>query len=182
MNFTKGNAVNVRDLERLLTAQGVGSAKMDAITRKLRESGRLPKGGRGINAPTIGAKEAATILIAVAGSAKGNEADVRVEKLEALRSTTGDHGKQSLHDVLTLLLREPSELNDMAELRVARTQRRASIHFVDGRVEEFRAPKPDARTDRFYVEGILPSPLLQLVAAAICEVSGETPSANGERK
>jgi hypothetical protein len=180
--FTKGIAVIARDLERLLTAQGVGGAKMDAITRKLRESGRLPKGGRGPHAPTIGPNEAATILIAVAGSAKGNEADARVGKLESLRSTSGDHAKRTLLEVLALLLKEPSELQDVAEVRVARTQRRAAVHFVDGRVEEFRAPKPENRTDRFHVEGILPSQLLRLIALAIHENDQNASNASGEHE
>lgn len=182
MIFTKGIAVNARDLERLLTAQGVGGAKMDAVTRKLRESGRLPKGGRGTNAPTIGPNEAATILIAVAGSAKGNEADARVGKLECLRSTSDDHAKRTLLEVLALLLEDPSELANVAEVRVARTQRRAAIHSIDGRVEEFRAPKPENRTDRFCVEGILPSPLLRLISLAIGDEDGKATGASRERK
>ena len=158
--------MRVRDLERLLTAQGVGAAKMDGITRKLRESGRLPKGGRGTNAPVIGPKEAAVILIAVAGSAKANEADVRLEKLESLRSSPGANAPTLLETVASLL-DDRGVLDTVSEIRVARTKRRATVHFHDGRVGEFLPARPDIRVDRFYVEGILSAPLLKLVGEAI---------------
>ena len=158
--------MRVRGLERLLTAQGVSAAKMDGITRKLRESGRLPKGGRGTNAPVIGPDEAATILIAVAGSARANEADVRVAKLETL-VRDGRPGACTLREAVTSLLRDPESLDAMAQVRIARTRRKAAFIFRDGRVEEFHTAKPDSRADRYYVEGILSAPLLKLVARAI---------------
>lgn len=140
---------------------------MDGITRKLRESGRLPKGGRGINAPAIGPSEAAIILISVAGSAKSNEADLRVAKLEPLISKTRTHGTRTLLEAVTSLLTDPSRLDAITEVRIARTKRRAAFIFRNGEVEEFHPPKPDGRRDRFYVEGILAAPLLELVAHAI---------------
>lgn len=179
--FTKGNAVIARDLERLLTAHGVGATKMDAITRKLRESGRLPKGGRGAHAPTIGPVEAATVIIAVAGSAKGNEADARVAKLEALCSTTIKGSKRTLVNALALLLADPSKLADVAEVRVARMHRRATIHLIDGQVEEFRSPKPDNRTDRFSVEGVVPLALLRLIALAVRDKGQKTTDEQSSR-
>ena len=158
--------MRVRDLERLLTAQGVGAAKIDGITRKLRESGRLPLGGRGTNAPVIGAREAAIILIAVAGSAKANEADERMRKLESLRCTA--EGKASaLVEAITSLLEDRPGLDAVAEIRVSRTRRRAAFHFRDGRIGNFLPSKPDGRVDRFSVEGILSGPLLKLVADAL---------------
>ena len=158
--------VRVRDLERLLTAQGVSAAKMDGITRKLRECGRLPTGGRGINAPTIGPSEAAIILVAVAGSPKANEADTRVAKLEPLLSG-GRVGARTLLEAVTSLLENPMNLESLTEVRIARTRRRAAFIFRDGKVEEFYTAKPDARTYIFSVEGIMSAPLLQLVARAI---------------
>ena len=158
--------MRVRSLERLLTAQGVSAAKMDGITRKLRESGRLPKGGRGINAPIIGPDEAAIILIAVAGSARANEANVRVAKLETLLRD-GKPGAHTLLEAIRSLLADPASLDAMAQVRIARTKRKAAFIFRDGSVEEFHTARPDGRADRYYVEGILSAPLLKLVARAI---------------
>ncbi|MBA2725692.1 MAG: hypothetical protein H0U53_06865 [Actinobacteria bacterium] len=158
--------LRVRDLERLLTSQGVSAAKMDGITRKLRESGRLPTGGRGNNAPSIGPNEAASILIAVAGTPKANEADMRVAKLEPLLSE-GRAGTRTLLEAVMSLLADPAKLDAITEVRIARTRRRATFIFRSGKVEEFRTAKPNGQDDRFYVEGILAAPLLKLVARAI---------------
>ena len=164
--------MRVRGLERLLTAQGVSAAKMDGITRKLRESGRLPTGGRGINAPIIGPNEAAIILIAVAGSPKSNEADTRVAKLQPLLSN-GRARSRTLLDAVTALLADPTNLDTITEVRISRTKRRAAFIFRSGKVEEFHSAKPDGRADRFYVEGILGTPLLELVARAIRDGKGQ---------
>ena len=174
--------MTARDLERLLTAQGAGKAKIEAITRQLRDSGRLRTAGRGNYAPTIGPEDAALMLIALAGSTKGNEADIRVGKLQGIVRKTGNRSKRTLLETLTLLLSEPSKLKDVAAVRVARTQRRAGVHFIDGRVEEFSSPKSGKCTDRFQVEGILPRPLLQLVASALLDECPSAPDAVGEQR
>ena len=166
--------MNAKDLERLLEAQGVSHAKMDGITRKLRESGSLPTGGRGTNAPMIGPTEAAIILIALAGSAKANEADDRVEKLKRLISTSKGKASRTLLDVITSYLDGGSNLDVLSEVRVSRTKRRAACHFRDGQIEEFLSLRPDIRADRFYVEGILSAPLLALVARALGDGGGKT--------
>jgi hypothetical protein len=152
---------------------------MDGITRKLRESGRLPTGGRGINAPIIGPSEAAIILIAVAGSPKANEADTRAAKLEPLLSN-GRAETRTLLEAVTSLLADPTNLDTIAEVRIARTKRRAAFIFRGGKVEEFHPAKPDARADRFSVEGILAAPLLELVARAIRNSEGGEAVLQGE--
>jgi hypothetical protein len=162
-NHKRKSYVRVRDLERLLTAHGVGSAKVDATTRKLRQSGRLPKGGRGLNAPAMSAKDAALILLAVAGSSKAIEADARVRKLEALR---GSVSKSRLIDALTTMLLDPSELAAVLEVRISRTRRMAKVVFRDGRIEGFGAAAAD-QADKFYVEGVLLRKMLERVANAI---------------
>ena len=129
----------------------------------------LAKGGRGTNAPRISPKEAAATLIAVAGSSKANEANSRLEKLEPLRSKSPGKVARTLLDAIISHLCFGSALDELLEIRVARTKRRATFHFRDGRVEEFLPVKPDERSDRFYVEGVLPAPLLQLVARAMVE-------------
>jgi hypothetical protein len=150
------------------------SAKIDGITRKLRECGRLPTGGRGINAPIIGPREAAIILIAVAGSPKANEADTRVAKLEPLLSG-GRVGARTLLEAVTSLMADSTYLESLTEVRIARTRRKAAFVFKDGKVEEFYTANPNARADRFSVEGIMTAPLLELVVQAIRD------DANGAR-
>ena len=166
--------MKARELERLLTAHGVSSAKMDGVTRELRASNRLPKGGRGTNAPHINPIEAASTLIAVAGSSKANEANVRLEKLGPLRSTNDGMGDQTFHDALSSCLNSPSGPDELLEIRISRTKRRATFNFLDGRVIEFLPAKADVRPARFYVEGILPRGLLQLIAQ---EMAKDRPAA-----
>jgi len=153
-----------RDLERLLIDNGVSPAKMDAVTRKLRVTGRLPKGGRGANAPQLGSSEAALVVIAVAGSAKANEADIRLEKLSDLTSASWQKIRRSLLNAVDQLLCDPHALANIIELRVGRTTRYAAIHFKDGTVEEFLYNKRNSRSDRFSVEGIVPRALLERIA------------------
>ena len=165
--------MRVRQLERLLIDHGVGAAKIDAVTRRLRDMKRLPTGGRGPFAPTIGPREAAAILLGLAGSTKGAEADYRLKKLESLRSggptATGD----GLIEVVARLLEHPHP-SPVKELRVARTTRRATLVFEDGTTEEFRSSSEPKR-DWFFVEGILPGKLLTKIADALCETTERAP-------
>ena len=161
--------MRVRDLERLLADHGVGAAKVDAITRRLRDRGRLPIGGRGPNAPHIGPAEAAAILLAAAGSSKGAEADLRLEKLEGLGCVSGSSNGGSLGEALSGLLRDPGSLMDLREVRSARTRSAATILFRDGRADEYARRQVEGEDERFYVEGVLPAALLRKVAAALTE-------------
>lgn len=167
----------VRDLERLLCAHGVGGAKLDAVTRKLRECGRLPKGGRGTNAPEIGSNEAAMILIAIAGAGKGIEAEARLAKLDRMRTSSTKKLGKSLVECLASLLDHPAELEMVREVRISRTTSRASFRYVSEETDQFLPNNSKAREDRFQVEGILPRELLQTVAAAL--VSGQSEDADG---
>ena len=169
--------MTAKDLERLLHKCGVGDAKLDAVTRKLRAAGHLPKGGRGPNAPQIGAREAALFLIAIAGSAKGNEADTRVEKLLQLSSKTSRRVRHMLLDAVEQLLREPDHLAQTAELRVGRTTRFAAIHFTNGKIEEFVPGEGETRADRFCVEGIIPRSLLERISLSLAAVNSKDPNA-----
>ena len=155
--------MKARDLERLLAKHGVGAAKLDGTTRRLREVGALPKSGRGPNAPDIGPREAATILIAAAGSSKATDADVRLAKLRDIRCGGGSRlGPKLLINAVADLLSDPAALADVDVLRIARTSSRADLIHVDGTVSEFRA-RP-VKGDRMYVEGVLPAELLKIVA------------------
>lgn len=166
MAFTKGAAMRVRDLERMLIASGAGAAKIDAITRRLRKAGRLPKGGRGTNAPDVGASEAAAILIALAGSTKGPEADMRLQKLEGL-PCSNTSSAPTLLLALTAVLEDPSKLAEIQEIRIGRTNRRACFVKLNGSKLDFHRSSDTRPTSRFYVEGVLPGPLLEEVRHAL---------------
>jgi len=161
--------MRVRDLERMLAEHGVGAAKVDAITRRLRDRGRLPIGGRGPNAPHIGPAEASAILLAVAGSSKGAEADLRLEKLEGLGCISAANNGVSLGEAVCELLRDPGGLTGLREVRVARTRTAATILFRDGKADEYARRRPQGESERFYVEGVLPAALLRKIAAALTE-------------
>jgi hypothetical protein len=162
--------MRVRQLERLLIDHGVGAAKIDAVTRRLREIKRLPTGGRGRSAPTIGPREAASILLGLAGSTKGAEADYRLKKLETLRSAGAESPGEALIDAVARSLQRTDKLPTVKELRVARTTRRATLVFTDGRVEEFR-PSSEPKTDWFFVEGVVPGELLNKIANALSQAT-----------
>ena len=159
--------MTAKDLERLLTQHGIGVAKLDAVTRKLRAAGHLPKGGRGSNAPHITATEAALVLIAVAGSAKGIEADARIEKLLPMSSTKSPRAQRTLLDAVSELLGQGFDLTEVAELRVGRTSRYAAIHSTNGEIEEFVRTSTNTHSDRFSVEGIVPRSLLKRIALGL---------------
>ena len=167
MVFTKGARMRVRELERLLADRGAGAAKLDAVTRRLRQLGKLPTGGRGPNAPHIGPEEAAAILIALAGSTVGAEADSRLKKLAGLTQAKS-RGTRTLMDAVKQLLEHPEGLEKLREVRVSRTTRHATLIFNDGKTEEFRGGTgKSVPLSRFYVEGVLPSGLLTAVADAL---------------
>lgn len=165
-SFTNGDPMIARDLERLLIELGVGAAKVDAVTRKLRAAGHLPRGGRGRNAPLIGAREAALALIAIAGSTKGNEADTRMIKLLELASVSTRGAGRSLLDAVVQLMDDSVRLAEVVEVRVGRTTRYAAICYKSGKIEEFVRAR-NTRPDRFSVEGIIPRSLLERVALGL---------------
>jgi hypothetical protein len=169
--------MRARELERLLAKNGVGSAKLDAVTRKLRDRGYLPKSGRGPNAPHIGPKEAALVLVAVAGSTKGTEADVRLEKLCRINCGDSRAGSKTLPEAIAEYLAEPETLDDIKLVRVGRTSRHADVVHADGQVSEFRAGSYNP--NRFRVEGVLPVSLLTRVAEALAR-SPSVPKKTGK--
>jgi hypothetical protein len=150
--------MRVREFERLVVKHGVGAAKIDAVTRKLREVGALPKSGRGPNAPHIGYEEAASLLISVAGSAKGTEAHARLAKLAPMVCTDLDITFMTLADAIAHYLDDMELLVRISHIRISRTSRYAEIVHHDGTVSEFRGP--GFSCDLFRAEGILPIALL----------------------
>jgi hypothetical protein len=145
---------------------GAGAAKMDAITRQLRASGRLPLGGRGKNAPRISAKNAAAIVLALAGSSTGAKADARLEKLASLPRCNGN-SPMDLLEALAECLEDPNALDQLVEVRVARTRRSATFVYKNQPDVRFGRPNAAEHAAKFYVEGILPAELLREIAAAL---------------
>jgi hypothetical protein len=154
--------LKVRDIERLLAANGIGKSKMDTITRVLRKAGKLPSAGRGANAPEATVFEAVKILVATAGSSKGVAAERRWSVLKKLRSDRD--GGLSLSRRLQRLMKDANELASIREIRVARNAREASILFNDGLVELFRLKEPRDYSSRLKVEGVIPVQLLQTLS------------------
>ena len=157
--------MRVRQLERLLAENGASSAKLDAITRQLRNIGRLPIAGRGPNAPAVTPTQAAEILIALAGSTTGSVGAERLEKLERLRAV--DNPGLTLRDALESLLEDPNLPSNIREIRIRRTGRRANILHTDGTVIEFKPRNTTANASNFYVEGVIPADLLRLIASRL---------------
>ena len=155
--------MTTRDLERLLGAAGATASKVATITGQLRETGRLPKAGRGLNAPCITARHAATVLATVAGTARANEAGRRVEKLERLASNAAPAGASFL-DRMAALLQDPELVKGIGEVRVSRTISRATILHRDGTFEEFVGGRQYDLDEQFRSVGELPGGLLTKVA------------------
>jgi hypothetical protein len=159
----EGEIMNARDLERLLTDAGATATKTATITGQLRGTGHLPKAGRGPYAPSVGAREAAVILTAVAGCSRANEAGERMRRLERLTASDGE----LFIDRLTALLDDAARVRAVVEVRVARTIGRALIIYRDGRVEEFLGRRQHDLEQRFRAVGELPGGLLETVAVAL---------------
>jgi len=162
--------MNVKDLERLLTDAGATASKVATITGKLREQGKLPKAGRGPHAPQIGPKEAALVLLAVAGSSRANESGQRIEKLErlALRSSDASADAEvSLVERFIHLLDDPDRAGNVEEARISRTIGRATIIYRNGAFEEFTGPRTYNLDEKFRAVGELPGGLLKRVATLL---------------
>ena len=160
-----------RELERLLAASGAAASKVATITGQLREAGRLPKAGRGPNAPNIDTLQAATVLAAVAGSSRANEAGGRIAKLDRL-TLAGARDGISFLSRLTQLLNDPEQLENVREIRVARTISRAVIIHSDGREDEYLGQRVADLEERFRAVGELPSGLLKKVALLLRREGG----------
>lgn len=155
--------MKARELEKLVVAEGATASKVATIATKLRETGRLSKSGRGPYAPTINARQAATMLVAVAGSSRANVAGARIEKLEAL-TLNGEEDEATLIGRLTEILEDARLSSAIEEVRVARTIGRAVILYRMGQIEEFLGGTRYDLNRRFRSVGELPGGLLETVA------------------
>jgi hypothetical protein len=161
--------VIVRELERLLVANGAAPRKTAAITQFLREAGRLPVKGRGRNAAGVSAADVASILIALAGSSKANEADARLQVLKSLRLSGTLSGGQTLLTALTLLIENPEQFGRLEAVRISRTARHATLQFSSHTNLHFGTPGWEPCENRFSVEGVISGGLIRLVASALLE-------------
>lgn len=151
--------MKIRDIERLLSANGIGRSKMDMVTRRLRETGELPKMARGANAPEATADHAVKVLIATAGSSKAVAADRRLGVLVRL-----SHNEESLPNRLKRLLNGGSEIDALVECRIGRNVREATLLFDGGVVEKFEVDHPPEYSKRLRVEGVIPGELMRLLS------------------
>lgn len=146
-----------------MSSNGIGAAKMAAITRAMRHSGRLVVKGHGVNARHLTATEVAELLIATAGAGKAVKAVDRLNELEKLRSASD---RTNLIDALTQVLMGEARARHLVEVRIGRNVRAATLVYPE-RVEEFRSKaNPDYRY-RVRVDGVLPYALLHHVAELI---------------
>lgn len=166
------NTVNGRDLERIMRAMGATHSGVDTVSRKLRQVSRLPLGGRGFNAPRIGASEAAAFLATYAGADPASDAAAKIKELEKLSYVeNGPRRHLPFLKALTAILESPAAADSVMEVRVGRNVERADIWFRDGRTERFDHGTTDQHgLAMLRAEGVLPGPFLKYVARVL---SGE---------
>jgi hypothetical protein len=163
--------MNGRDLERALVALGAGQTSVDTVLRKLRAAGLFPVGGRGFNAPTITARDAAAALAAFAGSATASEADERLGDISRLRSLEPRPSDETFLDAFAKLLESPTATAQILEVRIGKNVNRADIWSREG-VLRFGTGTAGALGAAMYrAEGVLPGPLLNYIARLL---AGET--------
>lgn len=160
--------MNVRDLERLLVNLGCEASTLDVITRLLRANDLLPVGGRGPNAPTIGAVEAARIVLAVAGS------EVAARSLSALESMAQLYcDNRDFVGTMQALLADPEAAATVKEVRISRNLPLAIIAYDTGEEERFTSLQVDggllSEHNRYRSEGVLPGLMLAEIAGGLEE-------------
>jgi len=151
---------NMGDLQALLRDLGASRVKLDTVARQLRAEGWLSVLGHGPSAARIGAREAALMLLATAGSSKAVQASKRLEVLASLRNAQ----HRTLVDVLTEQLEAPSVHVD--ELRVSRRSDWAAL-ITDGCEEAFSSPRYQRLDDHVRTEGIFTGYALERVRALL---------------
>lgn len=171
--------MNARQLERLLVQHGAPASFLDVVTRKLREAMRLPKGGRGLNAPEIGGDEAAWTLLGLAGTDTATQAAHAITRLLELRLPAGIEPRHSREFVsaVQIILGSVEWAGEISEVRVGRSCPHSQIIYRDGHVEHFVLPDVSAHaaasvgSARFRSEGVLSGGLLHQVAIDLSGVN-----------
>ena len=164
-----------RDLERLLVDAGAARPSVDLVTRRLRACGYLPVLGRGQHAARIGAREAAYILMALAGSSAALKADTRLKWLLELRLADGAVPRYShcLGETMELILGAATPPSSVSEIRISRTHDAARVIYRHHAYERYVAPdRADVPGDSaaivsFGSEGVLSGGLLDAVRRSL---------------
>lgn len=91
-----------RQLEAFLTERSRKTvSQVDQIMRRLRETGRIASGPRGLHAPDVTPADAAVCLLAVVASPSPGDAGASASLYPSLRGPTGDTLKATLEEVLS---------------------------------------------------------------------------------
>jgi hypothetical protein len=134
-------AMTVADCVRFLAELGRWPlADVQQRARYLREAGRLPQGGHGVNAPHIGPGDATTLLIGLAAT----DAQSRVvdgatlyEALIPVEPRADGVPDGTLGEMLAMLLADPAPADTVHTVHVDRSWPAATISFRDGRVQHY---------------------------------------------
>ncbi|MEA1015576.1 hypothetical protein [Sphingosinicella sp. LY1275] len=169
--------MKVRQLERILAMHGAPASFLDTVTRSLRAEGRLPIGGRGVNAPDIGPDEAAWVMIGLAATDVAAQAALRFAlQLElALPEGASPRHARNFVDAVQALLGSPETAWEVWEIRVGRSHNFSQIVYRDGHVEPFVLPNvplskaTSVGSMAFRSEGIISGGLLHQVAIDLSE-------------
>lgn len=165
--------MRARELERLLVAHDAPASFLDTVTRVLRTEGKLPIGGRGINAPHISPDEAAWTLLGLAGTDVAAQAVHAIARLLELGLPPGERsrtGERRFVDAVQMLLHKPELAATVSEVRVGRSHALSQVLYRDGHVERFVlsgiSPSKASTVGamKFRTEGILTGELLHTIA------------------
>lgn len=164
--------MRIREFERnLVFSTAWGAAEIDQRTRRLRELGELPVGGRGLNAPEITPRHAAMILIALAAADSAPRTAQVVRDYPSLRSGEGAAGGQFL-DALVEILSAPATAETVRDVRVCRSEASATITMINGDQLHYRDPQVNGTANPGgYVEAVLTGELLHNIAVSLSAAS-----------
>lgn len=121
--------MRIRQFEQELSQLSAWSrAEIEQRTRGLRESDRLPVGGRGLNAPAMEPAHAAAILIAAAVAQSASDSPVAVDRYGAMKPIDKVDG-HTFYEVLTAILSDPTDKLDLQHVTICRSWPEAEIRF-----------------------------------------------------
>lgn len=126
------------DLQQLLSLQYFTAPRVDDIAGQLRSLGMLPKGGRGLNSPSIDTAQQVYLILAVAGSDRVVDAPMVARTLGSLRDKPV--GGTSLFERIAAVLAGEDRGEDIAEIHLnfSREHSTARIVLRDGVSVPFR--------------------------------------------
>lgn len=177
--------MTAKELERLIAERGGNASALDVVTRRLREAGFLPVGGRGVNAAALRPVDAASILIAYAGSEVAAKADETLRyyahfarpnwvEIGAPRRRGSHFGgpvlSENFAEMLQSLLVHDEILIEVQAISFARNFPITRVLLNDGKQISYCAPARDLKEVEaeanwsFRSEGVLTHNLLKRIA------------------